>query len=147
MQEKRQNIAPIKSRILIYIDSKGITKAEFCRNCNISESLFKGIGLTSEIGGEKLVNILSNYNDINPEWLLTGQGAMLRNPDQATASSAPGPVSNETETLRALLQSRDQEIERLNNIIELLIKSGANSSVNIKTKDLNQDTNQNQQIA
>lgn len=86
MQEKRQNIAVIKSRLLEYLDYKGIKRPEFCRNSKISESLFKGIGLKSEIGGDKLVSILSYYPEINPGWLITGEGEMLLGRNEEGAS-------------------------------------------------------------
>lgn len=70
-------LAPIKCRIIQYIESKGITKKSFFENTKISPSNFKGNGLFSEIGGDLMVEILTFYPDINPTWLLTGKGEML----------------------------------------------------------------------
>lgn len=70
--------APIKQRILQYIDYKSITKESFLKKSLISSSNFKSNGLKSEIGGDKLAYILSVYDDLNPEWLLTGKGSMLK---------------------------------------------------------------------
>jgi len=70
--------APIKMRILQFIDYKGIEKNYFYEKTNISASNFKSSGLKSEIGGEKIAKILSSYSELNPEWLLTGSGEMLK---------------------------------------------------------------------
>lgn len=71
-------ISTIKENILYFIDKQHISKVDFYEKTEISASNFKGVGLKSEIGGDKIVKILSCYPEINPEWLLTGQGAMLK---------------------------------------------------------------------
>jgi hypothetical protein len=71
-------ISPIKERILQYIDKQCISKVEFCEKTGISYSNMKGKSLESEIGGEKLSEILSVYSEISPDWLLTGIGSMFR---------------------------------------------------------------------
>ncbi len=70
--------SPIKSRIIQFIDSKKIKKEFFFKQTGISPSNFKGAGAKSEIGGDKIVQILSIFPEINPDWLLTGQGGMLK---------------------------------------------------------------------
>lgn len=73
-------ISPIKENILYYIDNQNIKKEDFYKKTGISASNFKGPGLKSEIGGDKIVKILSIYDNISSEWLLTGQGPMLKEP-------------------------------------------------------------------
>ena len=73
-------ISPIKENILYYIDNQNIKKEDFYKKTGISASNFKGPGLKSEIGGDKIVKILSIYNNISSEWLLTGKGPMLKEP-------------------------------------------------------------------
>lgn len=68
----------IKERILHYADTKGISKSNLYETIGAAASNFKGIGLKSEIGGSILVKFLTYYNDVNPEWLLTGEGEMIR---------------------------------------------------------------------
>ena len=69
---------PIKGRIMLYIDYKHINKLNFYAETGISASNFKGNGSKSELGGDKIAKILTLYNDLNPNWLLTGQGSMLK---------------------------------------------------------------------
>jgi hypothetical protein len=119
----------IKERILFYIESQNIIKANFFKKTDIAASNFKGSGLKSEIGGDKIVKILSEYPDLNPEWLLTGEGEMLKNPNGNGNQSIVGNNSIQgnitgnnkiqqgnnadypLETLRSLLQEKDKRIK------------------------------------
>jgi phage repressor protein C with HTH and peptisase S24 domain len=67
----------IKERILTFIEKKGITKSHFFDITGISASNFKGVNLKSQIGGDALVRILTEYPDVNPQWLILGDGDML----------------------------------------------------------------------
>ena len=71
-------LSSIKQRVLQYIDNQSIKKEEFYEKTGISASNFKGPGLKSEIGGDKIAKILSIYPDINAEWLITGIGDMFK---------------------------------------------------------------------
>jgi len=70
-------LSPIKNRTLQYIDNQGLTKKSFFEKTGISASNFKGKGAKSELGGDKIVTILTIYKNINPYWLLLGEGSML----------------------------------------------------------------------
>lgn len=78
MQVKMEEISPIKENILQYLDYKGISKAEFCRKTGFSYENFKGRSLKSDIGGSTIGKITTIFRDLNPDWLLTGKGEMLR---------------------------------------------------------------------
>jgi hypothetical protein len=71
-------ILSIKERILYYAESYGINKTELYSKLNVAASNFKGIGLKSEIGGDKIVKFLTLYPNVNPGWLLTGKGSMTK---------------------------------------------------------------------
>lgn len=83
-------IAPIKERILYFIENQNITKSSFCKNTDISYSNLKGKSLFSEIGGEYLSKIVNFYTDISPLWLLTGEGSMLKSGDTTEVSAQVG---------------------------------------------------------
>lgn len=69
----------IIERIKAYIDYKGIKIAPFEKSIGMSNASFgKSLKNNGSIGTDKLENILSIYSDINPAWLLTGEGDMLK---------------------------------------------------------------------
>lgn len=72
-------------RIKQYIDYKSISVAAFEKSIGMSNASFgKCLKKGGAIGTDKLENILSVYPDISPNWLLTGNGTMLRNSTELT---------------------------------------------------------------
>lgn len=71
-------ISTIKENILYFIDYQGIKKEDFYKKTGIASSNFKGSGMKSEIGGDKIVKILTAYPILNAEWLITGKGEMIK---------------------------------------------------------------------
>ncbi len=66
-------------RIKQYIDFKGINTSTFEKNIFMSNGSFASqLKNNKTIGVDKLENILKKYEEINPTWLLTGEGEMLR---------------------------------------------------------------------
>ena len=75
----------ILERIKQYIDYKSISVAAFEKSIGMSNASFgKCLKKGGAIGTDKLENILSVYPDISPNWLLTGNGTMLRNSTELT---------------------------------------------------------------
>jgi len=70
--------SPIKQRVIQFIENIGVTKESFFEKTGISASNFKGEGLKSELGGDKIAKILSTFSYLNTEWLITGNGEMLK---------------------------------------------------------------------
>lgn len=83
----------IKDKILAFIKEKGLSREEFYRETGLSASNFKGAAMKSELGGDKIVKILTTYKDLSPDWLLTGEGSMLRT-DEKTDNT---PIAHHTE--------------------------------------------------
>lgn len=65
----------VKGRILEYVSFKGISINAFEKSIGASKSYFNN---TKNISAEMLANIVRVYSDISPEWLLTGEGSMLK---------------------------------------------------------------------
>jgi phage repressor protein C with HTH and peptisase S24 domain len=65
----------IQERITQFIDSKGVTPYKFCKNVGFSMGYLDKRGA---IGTDKYLKIIEHYPDLNPEWLLTGKGEMLK---------------------------------------------------------------------
>ncbi|QLC67976.1 helix-turn-helix transcriptional regulator [Flavobacterium sp. LPB0248] len=58
-----------------YLDYKGITKYKFCNDLGFSN---KFLDNSSNMGTDKACKILHYYPEINSEWLLTGNGPMIK---------------------------------------------------------------------
>jgi phage repressor protein C with HTH and peptisase S24 domain len=82
-------LSPIKERVLQFVDYIGVTKESFFEKTEISASNFKGIGLKSELGGEKIAKILSLFNYLNADWLITGNGEMIKHNPNLNMVSEP----------------------------------------------------------
>lgn len=78
-------ISTVKKNILYFIESQGIKKEVFFKNCGLSYSNFKGKSLFSELSADKLVRILTVYDEISPDWILTGNGDMFRSSEKKEA--------------------------------------------------------------
>lgn len=65
----------IIDRIKLIIEYKGISTRKFCMEVGIANGFFDKV---KDIGSDKLMKILNTYPDINPVWLLSGDGSMLK---------------------------------------------------------------------
>ena len=80
MQEKSQ----IKQKILLYLTNKGVTPYEFYKASGVTRGI---LTQNNGINEENLARFLAYANDINPEWLLTGEGDMLKTKRSAASDS------------------------------------------------------------
>ncbi|ASF44206.1 transcriptional regulator [Capnocytophaga endodontalis] len=62
-------------RILKFIDYKGISKLSFYREVGLSNGF---LDKNKSVGTDNLVKILKSYPEIEPLWLLLGEGEMLK---------------------------------------------------------------------
>ncbi|MDR2223600.1 MAG: peptidase S24 [Flavobacteriaceae bacterium] len=66
-------------RIIQYIDLKGLTNSSFEKKTGLSNGYIgTQFKRNADLGEGVLNKILDNCLDINPEWLLTGKGSMLK---------------------------------------------------------------------
>ena len=66
----------IKERIKEYLEFKGLSKYHFYKKMGFSNGFLDKEG---SIGSDKCEKIIYEYSDLNIEWLLTGNGPMLKN--------------------------------------------------------------------
>lgn len=71
--------APIKRRIIQYIELQNIIEDDFFENIGVSVSKLIESNFEYEVESVIIVDVLAYYNDINPNWLLLGKGEMLLN--------------------------------------------------------------------
>lgn len=68
----------IKERIIQFVDSKGITKESFYGKIGMTSANFRGKAKETPINSTAIENILSEFPDLNLEWLITGKGEMTK---------------------------------------------------------------------
>ena len=127
----------IKERILQIAKRKGITNREICQKIGLTYGGFTGENKKRPVNSDAIANLLAEYPDVNPRWLLTGQGSMLREqsaPEVAPPPSEPafpgfiekiqdlsvkvGRLEAENEHLRAAIEAKQREIEAQQREIE-----------------------------
>ena len=120
----------IKERILQIAKRKGITNREICQKIGLTYGGFTGENKKRPVNSDAIANLLAEYPDVDPRWLLTGQGSMLRGqsaPEVAPPPSEPafpglieeikslsvkvGRLEAENEHLRAAIEAKQKEIE------------------------------------
>lgn len=104
--------ATTKQRILQYIEYKGIDRKVFFQNTGIKRGLLDADKLQATVSDVYIAKILATYPDINPDWLLTGQGSMLRIitpelPQTVTQSQNDDIIA----LLKEQLEKKDKKIE------------------------------------
>ncbi|SDE00769.1 transcriptional regulator [Riemerella columbipharyngis] len=73
-----RNLTNIKERILYYTDIKGFSKEKFFEELQITYGNFKGKAKNQALSSDVIERIIAKYDDLNPVWLLTGKGEMLK---------------------------------------------------------------------
>lgn len=104
----------IAQRLGKYIDFKGISYYAFENALGVSRgSISKAVKENKNIGANVLENILITYEDLNPEWLMTGKGDMTRKKD---AEREVAPVAQNDlppGVFREVIKEKDTRIEQL----------------------------------
>jgi len=77
-----QENSPIKARILQYLDYKQITRYKFYQNTGITRGI---LDQNNGISEENIARFIAYYKDVSYEWLLTGEGNMLKIEDTLQA--------------------------------------------------------------
>lgn len=75
MDDQLQNVSPIKERILLFADTLGISKRAFYAKIGVSRGTLESkTGITEEV----LAKFIAAYPEISLEWLILGNGDMLK---------------------------------------------------------------------
>lgn len=118
----------VLERIKEYIDKKGITIAAFERSIGMSNASFgKSLKNGKSIGTDKLENILRVYQDINPIWLLTGQGEMLVKEEMAE------PISpQQNDFIYKMYQEKEKQVQKLTEELRAMERKVGNLEAELK---------------
>lgn len=72
------NFATTKQRLMQYLDFKGIKIKEFYEKTGIKRGFLDADKLESSVSDVFLAIILANFSDINPIWLISGNGDKIK---------------------------------------------------------------------
>ena len=74
------------SKIDAFRNYKHWTDAELCRNCGLTPaSIIRARKDGNDVSVHSLHKVLANYPEINPSWLYSGEGEMIREDYQSSA--------------------------------------------------------------
>lgn len=76
----------IKERLSTYLKAKRLRQNEFARMCGVDPSVLSRIGVSTDTSSLRKIDEAS---DLNVEWLIHGEGEMLKQPTQ-TAGNVSG---------------------------------------------------------
>lgn len=104
----------VKQRLIRFVKSQNLTQAEFQRRCNLSAGYINN--MVSSIGTSKLEQILSEFPQLNREWLLYGEGEMLKPKPQVVQNNFIGD-NNYVNGVAAHHNIKDKEHQGVGEII------------------------------
>jgi hypothetical protein len=73
-----RKITNIKERILYLAELKGVNKELFFKDIGMTYGSFKGKQKESALNSDAIDNILSIYDDVDANWLITGRGEIIK---------------------------------------------------------------------
>lgn len=107
----------IIDRLAKYIEIKGISYHAFDISISASNGYIgKQIKKKASIGGDVIETISCVYLDLNIDWLITGQGTMLRSTVRSEMADVPKEVS---EVVCELCEAKEETIAALKGRIEV----------------------------
>ena len=122
----------VKERLIKFLDFKKISKTKFGVTIGVSPAYVTS--MRDSISREKIEKIKNHYPELDIEWLLTGEGEMLKtginqevNGDHNTAVAGNNNTVNSEELISRLiklLEKKDEQIAekdiQMNRLISLL---------------------------
>lgn len=119
----------VKERLKQFIKHVGISEREFCRRVGVGSAYIQSI--RKSIMPDTLQQISIQFPELNPMWLMMGDGEMLlpeEKPEPKTPEAAPSEIllkllddaQNEKARLLSIIESQQRTIERQQSTIENL---------------------------
>lgn len=75
MASNNYDLDTVKGRLLTYLRHKRVTQAEFCKAIGVASTYISV--MRRSIPSDKVNRIVTQYPDLNRDWLLYGEGEML----------------------------------------------------------------------
>ncbi|MCO6564353.1 MAG: hypothetical protein J6581_02795 [Apibacter sp.] len=90
----------VKERLISYLKYEKISKSEFGRSIGVSSAYISS--MRKSIQPDKIKSISLNYPNLNTEWLLTGEGEMLKEPESPKYREVKEVDPNYMDTIKQL---------------------------------------------
>lgn len=126
---------PTQERLIDFIKSQGLNVNRFEKICGFSTGYVRN--MRKDISREKREIIMFHFPNLNPGWLMTGEGEMLRNPGVNVSGGVSGVVigqNNYSRVDNTILGS--ESVEVLKAQIDILNERLREKDEQIKEKDL-----------
>lgn len=126
-----ENLDTVKKRLLEYLRSHRISQAEFGTRMGVSRSYVST--MRESMSHDMLVKLRQEFPDLNPNWLMYGEGDMVIQGDNSISvgrdnngninSCALEKAIDEIAEQRKLTAASQSQVDRLLSIIENLQKA------------------------
>ncbi len=103
-----KKIATLKQRLVQFLEYKGISKSNFYKKTGLKRGILDNDKLHTGLNDKSIAIIIANFPEINPIWLLTGEGEMLKKGPEMHSENAQK------------MELAQKEIELLKKQIEIL---------------------------
>lgn len=115
----------IKFRLIELIKALGMSQRRFEQACGFSNGYINNI--KKSIQPDKLQSIVLNFPNVNPGWIMTGDGSMMRQRTYETEEEGRSTADRqgEYEQLRREIDELKETIERQNRVIDALTGASA----------------------
>ena len=80
-------MSEVKERLTLFLKSKGVTNSEFSRLMGLSPGYVGS--MRKSMPAEKIQQLLKIYPELNRDWLLYGEGEMIKEPPKPSQHSEP----------------------------------------------------------
>ncbi len=108
------DFSPIKENIIQYLEYKGISQYQFYKDTGVTRGI---LGMKTGLSEDNIKKVLACYGDINPLWLITGNGDMLIAEKSYDMISKPGVIYESCQNCR----EKQKQIEDLQRTIDILL--------------------------
>jgi len=118
----------VKDKILAFLEEKGVKKSDFFDTFGLAPSNFRGQSKQTGLSSDTIVKILTEYQDLSAEWLLRGEGDMIRGVHEQEPLIDTSTLNNPPTFLIDKIAEQAEEIGRLKaQIDELKRRRGDNA--------------------
>ena len=137
-----KNYTNIKERVIFYAKANGSSIEKFLKSIGMTYGSFKGKAKTGALNSDAIAKIYTMHPDISLEWLLIGEGQMIKENKNESLKSDTDVFkadlnTNEIEVLKRDLETAHTTLEGQKDMIEVqkyLINNLKEEIQRLKTK-------------